>query len=102
MSAAERLPAPMALMTVAAPVATSPPAHTPFFPRAAPPPAASIGLAQFHLHAFHGHYLSFVVAVEPHRVGEQLEDDALLLGIFHFLVPRRHFNAGAAIDDVHL
>ena len=62
--------------------------------------AGSVRFAQLHLHTGHAADPAVRVAQHLHRVGEGLEDDALLLGVLHFLPAGRQFGHAAAVDDV--
>jgi hypothetical protein len=43
-----------------------------------------------------------LVAEDPLRVLQHVEDDALLLGVVHLLHARGHLRLGAAVDEVDL
>ena len=59
--------------------------------------AARVRLAQLHAHAFDAGHPALLVAQDARRVRQQLETDALLLGMVHFLGARRHLLAAAAV-----
>ena len=62
--------------------------------------AGGVGLAQLHADAADGPDKALVVGQDGHRVGEGLEDDALLLGVLHFLFAGGQFLHAAAVNDV--
>ena len=64
--------------------------------------ARGVGLAQLHAQALDLGEPAALVADEAHGQGEEVEDDALLLGVLDLLGARRQLGLAAAVDDVHL
>ena len=62
--------------------------------------AGGVGFAQLHLHAGDGLDEAVVIGQNLHRVAQGLEDDAILLGVLHFLLTGGQLGHAAAVDDV--
>ena len=64
--------------------------------------AGGVRLAQFHTDAGHGLDMALLIPLDGNGIGEQVENDALLLGVVDLLGAGGELRLGAAVDDVDL